>query len=238
MKSSSSDGPRNPALSEFWLSPTGTPWLVVSARSVESTRTRSSGTLVLLLPTVGLPLPSLSEPCDSVTVLEPASGSSGLRWAPDSGATAVSGSYSPALLALNRSAAAARSAARSFSPASAAMRLWSASLGSRGWGLEAGRFGVLAIRSLLLLHHQQHDTRDQQDAASNRRNGKTLALFRLHLDWAGIHDGVAVGPRDAADQQPGQPEHQQHNSNCFHEHYGKHVLCPPRWLTSSKGEEV
>ena len=30
MKSSSSVGPRRPALSEFWLSPTGTPWLVVS----------------------------------------------------------------------------------------------------------------------------------------------------------------------------------------------------------------
>ena len=31
MKSSSSVGPRSPALSEFWLSATGTPWLVVSA---------------------------------------------------------------------------------------------------------------------------------------------------------------------------------------------------------------
>ena len=30
MKSSSSVGPRRPAFSEFWLSATGTPWLVVS----------------------------------------------------------------------------------------------------------------------------------------------------------------------------------------------------------------
>ncbi|MGC4061090.1 MAG: hypothetical protein QM749_09735 [Aquabacterium sp.] len=30
MKSSSSAGPRSPAFSEFWLSATGTPWLVVS----------------------------------------------------------------------------------------------------------------------------------------------------------------------------------------------------------------
>jgi hypothetical protein len=30
MKSSSRDGPRRPAISEFWLSATGTPWWVVS----------------------------------------------------------------------------------------------------------------------------------------------------------------------------------------------------------------
>ena len=43
MKSSSSVGPRSPAFSEFWLSATGTPWLVVSGWPPESTRTRSSG---------------------------------------------------------------------------------------------------------------------------------------------------------------------------------------------------
>ena len=50
MKSSSSVGPRRPALSEFWLSAIGTPWLVVSARPLESTRTRSSGPLPGLMP--------------------------------------------------------------------------------------------------------------------------------------------------------------------------------------------
>ena len=46
MKSSSSVGPRRPAFSEFWLSATGTPWLVVSTWPLASTRTRSSGSIV------------------------------------------------------------------------------------------------------------------------------------------------------------------------------------------------
>ena len=37
--------PAETALSEFWLSATGTPWFVVSTRPPESTRTRSSGPL-------------------------------------------------------------------------------------------------------------------------------------------------------------------------------------------------
>ena len=43
-KSSSSVGPRRPALSEFWLPETRTPWFVVSAWPPESTRAASSGT--------------------------------------------------------------------------------------------------------------------------------------------------------------------------------------------------
>ena len=94
------------------------------------------------------PLKQLKAACDSVTVLEPASGSSGLLWAPGSGARATSGSYSPALLTLNGIAAAPRSMARSFSPASVAMRLCSASVGSAGWGRwerPVGCFGALAM---------------------------------------------------------------------------------------------
>ena len=59
MKSSSSAGPRRPAFSEFWLSATGTPWLVVSARSPESTRTRSSGAVRGIEPGGGAPDPDL-----------------------------------------------------------------------------------------------------------------------------------------------------------------------------------
>ena len=61
MKSSSSAGPRSPALSEFWLSATGTPRLVVSGRSEESVRTRSSGRLPGFCPSFGLPLPTLAD---------------------------------------------------------------------------------------------------------------------------------------------------------------------------------
>ena len=69
MKSSSSAGPRSPALSEFWLSATGTPWLVVSTRPPESTRTRSSGPLPGLKLACGLPLPTFTDALVSVSVL-------------------------------------------------------------------------------------------------------------------------------------------------------------------------
>ena len=78
MKSCSSVGPRSPALSELWLSATGTPWFVVSAWPVESTRTRSSEPIVLLSPTTGPPLPTLSDGWRSVTVLAPTMGSSAI----------------------------------------------------------------------------------------------------------------------------------------------------------------
>ena len=70
-------GPRRPALSEFWLSATGTPWFVVSTRPPESTRTRSSGPLPGLKLTCGLPLPTFGEAFVSVSVLPPTIGCGG-----------------------------------------------------------------------------------------------------------------------------------------------------------------
>ncbi len=75
MKSSRSVGPRRPALSEFWLSAIGTPWLVVSTRPLESVRTRSSGRLPGFNPRRGLPVFELA--FDSESVLPVAEGSSG-----------------------------------------------------------------------------------------------------------------------------------------------------------------
>src|SRR5688572_24432256 len=114
MKSSSSVGPRRPALSEFWLSAIATPWFVVSSRSVESTRTRSSGPTVGFWPMLGPPLPTFSDPFSSLTVLAPAIGSEGLTDAPTGGASAASGSYSAALLGLNTKAAAMSCVALAF----------------------------------------------------------------------------------------------------------------------------
>src|SRR4030095_1918104 len=115
MKSSSSVGPRRPAFSEFWLSAMGTPWLVVSTRSVESTRTRSSGPTVGFWPMLGPPLPTLSDPFSSVTVLAPAIGSDGFTDAPSGGASAAAGSYSAALLGLKVKAEATSCVAAAFS---------------------------------------------------------------------------------------------------------------------------
>jgi hypothetical protein len=65
MKSSSSVGPRSPAFSECWLSATGTPWFVLRARAVESTRTRSSGRTSGFWAMFGEPLPVFSLPFGS-----------------------------------------------------------------------------------------------------------------------------------------------------------------------------
>src|SRR5688572_17343365 len=81
-----------------------TPWLVVSVRPVESTRTRSRGPAVGFCPMFGAPLPTLSDPLSSVTVLAPTIGSAGLTEAPSGGASAASGSYSAALFGLNGNA--------------------------------------------------------------------------------------------------------------------------------------
>jgi hypothetical protein len=69
MKSSSSAGPRTPYFSEFWLSATGTPWLVVStlaagvdAHAVE----RFDGGVHAR---AGATLPVFSEPFSSDSVL-------------------------------------------------------------------------------------------------------------------------------------------------------------------------
>src|SRR6478735_195053 len=133
MKSSSSAGPRRPAFSEFWLSATGTPWLVVSTRSAESARTRSSGVLVVLSPIGGAPDPTLGEGLTSVSVLPVAAGSRGAWCAPSRGVRAAS-PYSPALVRFSGMAAAS-------SPVTAILRE-AASLGSRRLALVEGPLTV------------------------------------------------------------------------------------------------
>src|SRR5688572_28652842 len=123
MKSSSSAGPRRPAFSEFWLSATGTPWLVVSTRLPESARTRSSGPLVGLNPTGGAPDPSLVDGLLSLSVLPVVDGSRGSWCAPGLGLRdAVP--YSSGLLGFSGMAAAR-------SPVSAILRV-AASSRARG----------------------------------------------------------------------------------------------------------
>ena len=73
---------------------------MVSARFDESTRTRSSEAIVLLTPTMAPPLPTLSEPFRSVTVLAPTIGSRGVTDGPCSGPSSTCGSYSDALSGL------------------------------------------------------------------------------------------------------------------------------------------
>src|SRR3954451_8860638 len=75
-------------------------------RLVESTRTRSNGAIVLFIPSGGPPLPTLSEPIISVTVLAPTIGSRGTTTCPSGAAAPGSGLNSPGLLALNGIAAA------------------------------------------------------------------------------------------------------------------------------------
>ena len=173
MKSSSSVGPRSPALSECWLSATGTPWLVVSARAVESTRTRSSGPTSGLWPMFGEPLPVFSLPFASVTVLEPTIGSAGLTKAPAGGASAACGSYSLALFGLNGKAAARSPVAAAFSASV------SPGVGASGWlgpatvgrlartSLEGGCF-CLAMRGLAEAFAMPRRSGHQ---ASDRRHG-------------------------------------------------------------------
>src|SRR5688500_14383260 len=82
----------------------GTAWFVVSARSVESTRTRSSGPVVGFLPIPAPPPPTLSDAVRSVTVLAPITGSARWRDAPTDGSSAASASYSAAFPELNGNA--------------------------------------------------------------------------------------------------------------------------------------
>src|SRR5688572_10497805 len=87
------------------------------ARSVESTRTRSSGPIVPLCPMLGSPLPTFSDPCPSLTVLAPAIGSFGFTATPTGGASAASGSYSAALFWLKANDDATSCVAAAFSAA-------------------------------------------------------------------------------------------------------------------------
>ena len=63
----------------------------------------------------GAPLPTLSDPLTSLTVLAPTIGSAGLTDAPSGGASAASGSYSAALFGLNGNAAATSCVPAAFS---------------------------------------------------------------------------------------------------------------------------
>src|ERR1044072_8225373 len=103
MKSSSSAGPRSPALSEFWLSAIGCPKFVVRARPPESTRTRSSGSLPGLRPRRAW-VPTLGDVASSLSVLAVTSWLGGSAVAPGGGTRAAS-PYSLPLLSLNGKAA-------------------------------------------------------------------------------------------------------------------------------------
>jgi hypothetical protein len=122
MKSSSSAGPRMPARSECWLSATGTAWLVVRVRPLESARTRSSGAIAALIPSSGLPSPTLSEAAASVSVLAVAAVLGASCVGPGCGAVAIS-PYSSALLALNGIEAASSLAASNFAVSGSRERL-------------------------------------------------------------------------------------------------------------------
>ncbi|MCY1369655.1 hypothetical protein D9M69_567070 [compost metagenome] len=99
MKSSSSTGPRTPYFSEFWLSAMGTPWLVVSICPEESTRTRSSDSMVQFTPSVATP-PVFSEWFSSESVLPDGSRDCGSTVAPGSGDKPFWKPCSPALVGL------------------------------------------------------------------------------------------------------------------------------------------
>src|SRR5688572_15699272 len=86
----------------------GTPWLVVSGRPLESTRTRSSGPTVGLKLICGLPLPTFADPWLSVMVLAPISGSDGSTAWPVAGRAAAAPN-SVGLAALKANAAATAS---------------------------------------------------------------------------------------------------------------------------------
>ncbi len=93
-KSSSTVGPRSPALSEFWLSATSTPWLVVNACPVESTRAPSSESVVALRPGTAPPAPTLADSATSLSVLAPSASTGGLTDSPSTGAWPASSPWS------------------------------------------------------------------------------------------------------------------------------------------------
>jgi hypothetical protein len=99
MKSSSSAGPRSPALSEFWLSPTGTPWLVVSTWPPASVRAWSSEPAPAAFPSTGA-TPVLADALTSLSVLADAASDGGSTVCPAAGATALSRPNSLLLMAL------------------------------------------------------------------------------------------------------------------------------------------
>jgi hypothetical protein len=176
-------------LSEFWLSATGTPWSVVSMRPLESARTRSSGAIVLFCPIGGPPLPTLSEPFISVTVLDPTIGSRETTNAPLSGSTALSGSNSFGLLVLNGIAAAS-----CWAPTYFAVRS-SVELGGSG---AAGLAGPLTVARLLRLTDVGRTDFDFAD----RRVDLAMSVFsgkRMWDETSGSSDGGHSARNSPAD---------------------------------------
>src|SRR4030088_1958210 len=106
MKDSIRVGPRKTAFREFWLSLTGTPWFVVSARPLESTRTRVSEAAAGLKLSGGVPEPTFGDGLVSVSVLPATRGSGGSTLWPTAGESPES---SEGFAALNGNAAASAS---------------------------------------------------------------------------------------------------------------------------------
>ncbi len=113
MKSSSSAGPRSPALSEFWLSAMATPWLVVSIWPAASTRTLSSEPGRRFSPDGGMS-PVLADALVSLSVLATALADDGSAVWPAGGETALSWPKSSGLPALCGNAPASASTAAAF----------------------------------------------------------------------------------------------------------------------------
>ena len=105
IKSSIKVGPRKPAFSEFWLSPTGTPWLVVSTQPLSSLRAPSRDALRAFSPSAGWPAPVFAEGIVSPAVLAVASASPVATCTPSTGVRAAS-PYWPSSLGLTAMAAA------------------------------------------------------------------------------------------------------------------------------------
>jgi hypothetical protein len=137
MKSSSKAGPRRPALSECWLSATGTAWLVVSVWPVQSARTLSSGKVPGLRPRLGSPRPTFLEATSSVTVLAPTIGFGASAVTPGRGLIEAL-PYSAGLFALDGIAAASACVPAIFSASESAgsPSLWAGPL-TVEWALDA-----------------------------------------------------------------------------------------------------
>ena len=204
MKSSMRVGPRRPALSEFWLSATGTPWLVVSPWPVASVRTRSSGPLAGLAPVRGSPLPALAEAFASLRVLPPAEGMGGGKCSP-SGARAAAGPYSAGLVRLRgmdaaRSPSAATLAATGSSSRAAAGPRFEPLTVERAVAFAADFFpgeapGLLPFRIMIRLPARTGPSRPVQGIAPAGRGGVPTSWARRGpgaRSRTGVHGGPAL----------------------------------------------
>ena len=133
-------------------------------------------------PMGGPPLPTLSEPFTSVTVLAPTIGSAGLTDAPWGGASAASGSYSAALFGLNGNADATSCAPAAFSAAR------SPAPDASGF---AGPLTVARLFRTVLLFLGVFDDRD--DLAMGLWATWIRDSVRLHQRWYGRVDVQCCG---------------------------------------------